>query len=543
MSFRRAVKRIIEEIPEYPDPVPIPQELPCCISPGDSPQKHLTFKSLQNERDSFRQLSLKTRERDISSETLNKLRNFENEWNSSRDLFRRKSDTSPLMKSRNMSSERIKIDSSKLLIEIANATSAALRKVQQFEERKEEPIQEERESNVRILDIRKVRNKKTLESTQLNERQGAKSLDFKFKPSSTTPKSTLNSCGSITPYDYFLSKYTEEDSLTDLKIVEEKTESILTKNIDIKVIRSKKRNMSTKEIKPRMKLGMHTPRAQATPVDLSAYSPLNGSEIDLLSKTPSKTPEFEERCAKSSKIKITTTLYKKTVKNQIGPVLRNPMVDSPHLGAKTTSPVKQIKSPYKSEGIRPKKRDPVLVSPKCTKYKTLPVTLTKEPENTKKVNLQISKGFALSIESTISIPKQESKPELKEDTRITHKPARDSRAIRKSPQLIPSKDKRNSKITLAESNPSVIELSASKDLTPSSKEIKEMSSKEDLLKKMPNLKAYATKAPRTCTADIFNDSGTDEKNGKSRKLNRRQQEDLISRLVGNSARRRLFLYK
>ena len=44
MSFRRAVKRIIEEIPEYPDPVPIPQELPCCISTGDSPQKHLTFK-------------------------------------------------------------------------------------------------------------------------------------------------------------------------------------------------------------------------------------------------------------------------------------------------------------------------------------------------------------------------------------------------------------------------------------------------------------------------------------------------------------------
>lgn len=540
MSVRSAVKRIIQKIPEDSDSVPIPEELSSCKSSGDSPKKQLTFKSLQNERDNFRQLSLKSRERDFSSSTLNKLKNFEHEWNSSRDLFHMKSCPSPLMKSLNLSSERTKIDSSKLLIEIANATSEALRKVKQFEERKEEPIDELKECNVRILDIWKVNSKKTLKSYEQQDSQGAKSFDFILKPSSASSKADLQPSSSITPYEFFLSKCTEENNLSDQKLVEEKTVDILSKNIEINDKRTNKRAMSDKELfGPRKKLGLHTPRIQATLVDLDPSSSLDSSENELLSNIPSNTPEIQERSAKSPKIKINTFLYN-SVKNPTAPVLRRYMKESPHLSVKSTSPIKEAKSPFNSEEIRPKKRDPVLISQKCTKYKTLHVTLTKEPENTdqkQKVSLQISKEFALSIESTfISIPKEEPKPVIKEDSQIAHKPTRNSR---RSPNLFPSKLNHNKKHAHIELNPSPVELNTTKEL----KEINEIQPKEDLIKRMPNLRAYTSKTTRTCTSDVFNDSGTDEKNSSSRKLNKRQQEDLISRLVGNSARRRLLLYK
>lgn len=556
MSFRSAVRRVIEEIPEDPDPVPIPQDLPSCVSTSESPRKQLTFKSLQNERDNFRQLSLKSRERDFSSETLNKLRNFEHEWNSSRDLFRLKSDTSPILKTRTLSSERTKIDSSKLLIEIANATSAALRKVKQFEERKEEPIDDVDEGDVRILDIRTVKNKKSLDKSKPIERQGTRSFDYKIKPTSSTSKSSLHSSGSITPYEFFLSKYTEEDSLKETKNAEEKTDVILRKNLEAK--RAKKRTMSDKEgFGPKTRLGMHTPRVQATPVELGPSSPMD-SELECISNISSKTPDIGDRSAKSPKIKITTNLYKKPIKNQITPVIRSSMAESPKMSVKTASPIKQVKSPFKAEGIRPQKRDLIIISPKSTRSKTLfPVMLkesseaklikdTKESEesdNKKKVSLQISKEFALSIESTSVHPKEEVKSISREHSKSPFKPTRDSR---RSPNLVTRINKRSKKRDLGELNPSPIELNGSKDVIHSTKElkeIKELPSKEDLLKKMPNLRAYASKTPRNCAADIFNDSGTEEKAGRTRKLNRRQQEDLISRLVGNSARRRLFLYK
>jgi hypothetical protein len=556
MSFRSAVRRVIEEIPEDPDPVPIPQDLPSCVSTSESPRKQLTFKSLQNERDNFRQLTLKSRERDFSSETLNKLRNFEHEWNSSRDLFRLKSDTSPILKTRTLSSERTKIDSSKLLIEIANATSAALKKVKQFEERKEEPIDDVDEGDVRILDIRTVKNKKSLEKSKPIQRHGTKSFDYKIKPTSSTSKSSLHSSDSITPYEFFLNKFTEEDSSKETQNPEEKTEVILRNNLEGK--RAQKRTVSDKEgFGPKTRLGMHTPRVQATPVELGPSSPMD-SELENIGNISSKTPEIEDRTAKTAKIKITTNLYKKPIKNHITPVLKSSMVESPKLCGKTTSPIKQPKSPLKPEATGPSKRNPIIASPKSTRSKTLfPIIMkefsetklpkeTKEPEKPKgkqKVSLQISKEFVLSIESTPVPTKEEVKSVPRENSKSPYKPTRDSR---RSPNLVTRKDKRSKKRELAELNPSPIDLSGSKDVICSTKElneIKELPSKEDLLKKMSNLKAYNSKTPRTCAADMFNDSGTEEKAVKTRKLNRRQQEDLISRLVGNSARRRLFLYK
>jgi len=555
MSFRSAVRRVIEEIPEDPDPVPIPQDLPSCASTSESPRKQLTFKTLQNERDNFRQLTLKSRERDFSSETLNKLRNFEHEWNSSRDLFRMKSDTSPILKTRTSSSERTKIDSSKLLIEIANATSAALKKVKQFEERKEEPIDDVDEGDVRILDIRTVKNKKSLEKFKPIERHGTKSFDYKIKPSSSTYKSSLQSSDSITPYEFFLNRFTEEDSSKETQN-EEKTEVILRNNLEGK--RAQKRTVSDKEgFGPKTRLGMHTPRVQATPVELGPSSPID-SELETIGNIPSKTPEIEDRATKASKMRITTNLYKKPIKNHITPVLKSCMVDSPKPCGKTISPIKRPKSPSKPEGTGPSKRDPIITSPKATRSKTLfPITLkessetkltqeikgTKEPEKPKsnrKVSLQISKEFVLSIESTPVPSKEEVKSVTRENSKSPFKPTRDSR---RSPSLVTRKDKRSKKRELTELNPSPIELSGSKDVTKELKEIKELPLKEDLLKKMSNLKGYSSKTPRTCAAEMFNDSGTEEKAVKTRKLNRRQQEDLISRLVGNSARRRLFLNK